>query len=432
MTHKHAWPIDTASITELRRKLHLIPEPGWCEYQTTAAIVNELRELPLTLHVGSDAVKPDGRMGLPPKDEEQQFYELAKQAGVDEELLTRMQGGLTGVVAVLDTGKPGPNTALRFDIDGLPITEATSDHPPSNEGFISTHHGFMHACGHDGHTAIGVHVAKLCCEYRDQLSGTLTFLFQPAEEGSRGALAMIENGWLDQQDYYLSGHIGIHDLEVGTIASGTTQFLATTKLDVHFEGVSAHAGVDPSSGKNALLAAATASLQLQAIAPHRDGVTRLNVGKLTAGEGRNIVAERATMMMETRGETDELNAYVEKEARRILQAAAEMYDVSVTIETVGRGSTAESSSSIGERLQADGDLVKRVIPPLSLGGSEDATHMMNHVAAQSGKAAYFLFGTPLPFGHHHPRFTFDEGVLPSAVAALTQLVRSYHAKETLS
>ncbi|WP_444684484.1 amidohydrolase [Alkalicoccus luteus] len=433
MSWSEAIAAKTEQLTALRRKLHQIAEPGWCEYQTTAAIVSELSELPVTIYTGTDAVESSARMGLPSAEEDAYFFQLAEKAGLEPALLERMQGGHTGAVAVLDTGKPGPDTALRFDIDALPITEAAAEHFPADAGFPSRHPGYMHACGHDGHTAIGVELVKLCVENVDQLTGTLTFLFQPAEEGSRGAYAMVEKGWLDGKDYFFSGHIGIHDLEVGTIACGTERFLATTKLDVTFTGVSAHAGVDPAAGKNALLAAASAAIQLQAIPPHRDGIIRLNVGKLTAGEGRNIIPERAEMMMETRGETNELNNYMEEEARRILTACADMYGVEVTIDVVGQGSTTESSKAIGAKLSSWGEqFTKRVIGPLPLGGSEDAALMMNRVREQNGEAAYLLYGTPLPYGHHHPKFTFDEGVLPAAVEALAQLVTTYHEKERVS
>lgn len=413
-----------------RRILHQIPEPGWCEYQTTAFIVRFLRGLSFELFLGKEAVQSEERMGLPTAEQDAHFFQLAEKAGVEKPLLEQMKGGHTGAVAVLDTGRPGPDTALRFDIDALPITEAKEQHLPSDKNFISRHDGFMHACAHDGHAVIGMYLAKYIALHQEHFTGTFTFLFQPAEEGSRGAKAMVDRGWLDGKDYFLSGHLGIHELEAGTIVSGAHQFLATSKIDVSYTGVSAHAGVNPAAGKNALLAAASAAVQLQSIAPHRDGLTRLNVGTLQAGEGRNIIPSTAAMALETRGEANELNDYVEQEAVRILQAAAAMYDVKIKIDIVGKGVTASSSKTIAESVtQLQGERIKKVLDPLPLGGSEDATHMMNRVNEAGGKAAYLIYGSRLPFGHHHPQFDFEEAALAAAVETLGLLLHDYHREE---
>ncbi|PTL38232.1 amidohydrolase [Alkalicoccus saliphilus] len=417
------------NLIAARRELHQIAEPGWCEYQTTSFIVRFLEKLPAVVYTGRD-VTAEKRMGLPPKKTDRFFFEKAEASGVDRKLLDRMKGGFTGAVAVLDTGRPGPASALRFDIDALPITEASTDHLPAAEGFASRNEGTMHACAHDGHTAIGLYTARFIAEHLDELTGTFTFLFQPAEEGSRGAEAMVAKGWLDHIDYFLSGHLGIHDLEAGTIASGTYQFLATTKLDAYFTGVSAHAGVDPSAGKNALLAAASAAGNLQAVAPPREGITRLNVGRLEAGEGRNIIPSSAFMMLETRGETTDLNDYMEKEARRIIEAAAAMYEVEVTIDTAGKGVAAASGEKTASVLKGlKGKRLTHVVDPLPLGGSEDAAWMMKRVQENGGEAAYLLYGTKLPYGHHHPQFDFDEAAMAAAVETLGLLIDYYHRKE---
>jgi aminobenzoyl-glutamate utilization protein A len=101
--------------------------------------------------------------------------------------------GLTGCVAVFDSGRPGPTLGLRFDIDCVNVSETTAaDHIPDKEGFASTNPGYMHACGHDGHMSIGLGVAQWLVANRDRLKGRVKLLFQPAEEGVRGARPMAE------------------------------------------------------------------------------------------------------------------------------------------------------------------------------------------------------------------------------------------------
>ena len=119
----------------------------------------------------------------------------------------------------------------------------------------------MHACGHDGHTAIGLGVATVLAEMKDQLRGTIKLFFQPAEEGVRGARAMVEAGVCDDVDFLLGAHLGFQAREVGTIITGGAGFLATSKMDAIFTGVPSHAGAAPEAGRNALLASATAALQ---------------------------------------------------------------------------------------------------------------------------------------------------------------------------
>ena len=122
--------------------------------------------------------------------------------------------------------------------------------------------------------------------------------FQPAEEGTRGARAMVAAGALDDVDYFTAIHIGT-GVPAGTVICGSDNFMATTKFDVNFTGVAAHAGGKPEDGRNALLAAAQAALALHSIAPHSEGASRVNVGVMQAGSGRNVVPEiRPAMQLE--------------------------------------------------------------------------------------------------------------------------------------
>lgn len=409
-----------------RREFHKFPELGWTEYRTTYRIVEILGNIGYATYLGKEVLASSYRMGLPSDEEQEMAVLKARQNGVPEEALQLMQDGHTGLVAVLDTKREGPHIALRFDIDALPIKECDeAGHYPEDMGFKSVYKGVMHACGHDGHTAIGLTVAHFISEFQDQLSGKFTLLFQPAEEGSRGAKAMVEKGWLDDVDFFLSGHIGCAAFEIGEVAASTEGFFATTKLDVVFQGKSAHAGVEPQTGKNALLAGAAAALQLHSIPRHSEGSTRLNVGKMIAGSGRNIIPDKSYLEIETRGETNELNLYMLREAKRIIEAAALAYDVEASIKVVGEGIEAPCDPQLTQLIQtvcARSSRITKLKESARIGASEDVCYMLERVQKCGGQASYMLFGSPLSNGHHHPAFDYKEDVLTIAVDAFSRVI----------
>ncbi|RNF39584.1 amidohydrolase [Planococcus salinus] len=414
------------SLVKQRRALHRHPELGFTEYVTTYEISKQLEKLGYALSHGHDIMVSQERMGVPKQQELEENEERALEQGVPQEFLNVMKGGHTGVIARMDTGRPGPHFAFRFDIDALPINEAEDPaHKPHEEQFISERPGVMHACGHDGHASIGLGVANYLQEQKEQLNGTFTLIFQPAEEGGRGAKAIVKKGWLDGVDYFISGHLGLHHFEPGVIASSSTNFLASSKLNVEFKGKSAHSGLEPNAGKNALLAASSAMLHLNTIPRHKDGATRVNVGKMHGGSGRNIVADYAYMELETRGATNELDRYMQEHAKRILQASADLYDVQMTIEEMGQAISAESDPEwhdiVVEACRGSETIieVKRNLP---LGASEDVTYMMDRVQEQGGKATFMIFASPLPAGHHHPYFDYEEKSISAGVEAITRTV----------
>ncbi|MGI8909997.1 MAG: amidohydrolase [Rubrobacteraceae bacterium] len=413
-------------LTTIRRDLHRHPEAGWTEYRTTHKIGRELEGMGFDLTVGKDALDSNARLGVPGVEELSRHEERAREAGVPEDWLAKMRGGHTGLVARFDTERPGPHVALRFDIDALPVHESEGeDHRPKSLGFRSENEGVMHACGHDGHAAIGLGVAAFLRQFEGDLGGRFTLLFQPSEEGSRGAVAMAERGWLDDADYFLAGHLGTSVNELGTVAATTAGFLPTTKLDVRFRGRAAHAGGEPQEGRNALLAAVAAALHLHAISRHGDGETRVNVGTLTAGTGRNVIPDRAEMQIETRGATEDLDTYVAGEARRIIEASAAMHGVETEVEVVGRGIGAvcdEEWPGIVEEACEGAKFVRCVLPEASIGGSEDATIMMERVRERGGKATYMVFGSPLAAGHHNPAFDWEEDAILVGVEAMGRVI----------
>ena len=415
------------SLVNWRRTLHKYPEIGWTEYRTTYLIGEELRALGFELSIGKEASESSERMGVPDPETLSQHEKRAREAGVPEQWLREMEGGNTGLVARWDTGREGSHFAVRFDIDALEIRESDAQtHLPALDGFRSTQEGMMHACGHDGHATIGIGVARFIHRYRETLDGRFTLIFQPAEEGGRGARAMVKKGWLDDVDYFLSGHIGIRSLDLGEVVATTSGFFCTTKIDAAFRGKSAHAGGNPHRGKNALLAAASTALHLHGIPRHGEGATRINVGRLVAGTGRNVVPDRAKLELETRGESEELNRYMVGEAKRIIRAAACLYDVEEDIEIVGEATVAtcdEEWISIVEQACASSQAIARVLPHAHFGVSEDATFMINRVQQQGGNATYLLFGSPIVEGHHHPKFDYQEEVLSIAIETLSRLIQ---------
>ncbi|TSB47478.1 amidohydrolase [Alkalicoccobacillus porphyridii] len=404
-----------------RQTRHQLPEVGWTEIIATYTITQHLKNLHGRVIYGKELIDTNSRQGMVSEVEWQEAATRAEEHGVPASFIEELDTGHTGALIQFDTGSPGPHVAYRFDIDALPIKESDdASHEPRKQDFPSQIPGAMHACAHDGHAAIGLGVASFISEHLNQLTGTITVIFQPAEEGSRGAKAIVNKGWLDRVDYFISGHIGISSLSVGEIASTTHSFLATTKFNVSFQGVSSHAGAKPEEGRNALLAAATAATQLHAVSRHSGGASRINVGSLHAGSGRNIIADTAELQGETRGSTTEINEFMIKEAKRIIQAAALMYDVEAHIEIVGQGEAADCDEEWKQWIPASlqgSELITNVLPTMAVGASEDVTVMMNRVQQNGGKATYMIFGTPLAAGHHHPAFDYDENVLAIAVTA---------------
>lgn len=389
-----------------RRDFHRYPELGWTEFRTSARIAEILESFGLEVRIGGDAVRADARRGLPPVTELDAAFHRAQREGASDKYLPAMRGGLTGVVSTLDGAKPGPTVGLRFDIDALPITEVSEQgHLPSREGFASMHPGIMHACGHDGHAAIGLGVAKLLASVREHLSGRVKFLFQPAEEGVRGAQAMIAAGLLDDCDYLLGCHLGL-EMKTGGIVAGVNGFLATTKLEAVFSGAEAHAAFRPEQGRNALLAAATAALNIHALPHHSGGLSRVNVGVLQAGTDHNIIPGRALLKLEVRGATAEIHAFFERRVREVLQAAAAMHGVDLETRVVGASPFATSDDLLVDLisdLAAHVEGVDRIDRHFFLQASDDMAAMMLRVQERGGKAAFFIAGSSIPSGHHTPR-----------------------------
>lgn len=405
-----------------RRDLHRFAESGWYEMRTSSIIAKVLTDLGYEVLTGREVCDDGSRMGLPSGRQLEEHFELAlKQGAVPEFMTDDVKAGFTGVIGILSCGE-GPVIALRFDIDALGGIETEDpDHKPNIEGFASVNYGVMHACGHDGHTVIGLAVAEILAALKGELHGTVKLIFQPAEEGVKGGKSIVEHGHLDDVEYFLSGHIySDHDSPGDDVITGTVGPLATCKYDVTYHGKAAHAGTIPQIGKNALMAAVDAVQNLMAIPRHMGGMSLINVGSLHAGTARNVIPDEASMEVEVRGDSLEILEYMKEKALRILHAAADMQDCTVDVSVAGEAEPLASSEDLADEVAKllTAHLPKiRVSPIRSFRnpGSEDASFMMNRVQSHGGKAVYMRFLTDLKTGVHERRYDFNEEILKKAI-----------------
>lgn len=408
----------------VRQDLHTYAESGWFEVRTTSIIADRLTRLGYQVLTGSDVCLAESRMGLPSQEALDRHYALALEQGAVQPYAERARDGFTGAIGILRCGE-GPTIALRFDIDALGVFEEKgSAHRPSAQGFCSVNDGMMHACGHDSHAAMGLAVAEILMSLKPRLRGTVKLIFQPAEEGLRGAKPIVDHGHLDDVDFVIGNHIRQRegDYQIGLSAGGS---LASTKLDISFAGKAAHAGAVPEKGNNAMLAAATAVLNLNAIPRTSQGVTRINVGTLQAGSGRNVIPDRARMEVEVRGATSEANEYMEQYARRIVRAAAEMHGCTCEIQVAGSAPSLRSDGAMIDRCMrvCSEKLGLRVTPPASGGGaSEDFAWMADTVRGHGGQALQFLTLTETGGAPHSTTFDLREEDLPCGAMTFCALV----------
>ena len=416
------------SLTAMRRDLHSFPELGWLEFRTASIAAKRMQELGFTLVMGEKAVDKRTMKHVPPSEAIAVAQQKAIAAGADPDIVAAMNGGCTGFWADLVCG-PGPCFALRVDIDGTEMAESASPaHRPAREGFASRCPGLMHACGHDAHVAVGLAVAEILAGMKENLRGTFRLIFEPGEEESLGAAPMVAAGCLEGVSSIAGLHVGFQAAKKGDIVCGTQNFLAITGLDITYTGKSAHAGSAPHEGKNALLAACAAVSNILAIPRHGDGETRVNVGKIIAGQGRNVIPPNALLVMEARGHTTELASYVAEEAKRICHAAGAMWDcqcaITVTEETPG-GQSSQSMARRVARLAATMPVFDNIIETSDFGASEDYTHMMSTVQKNGGEGVYIQVGVDRTAGHHNEHFDFDEEDLAPAVEILVRLAMDY-------
>lgn len=408
-------------LIRLRRHFHKYAEPAWMEFLTTAKIIEELKNYNLDLYYGKE-IYFNKRMGLPEKSILESYKNSISISDIEkkEEILD----SYTGLIAVLDTKKIGPNIGFRFDIDANELCESNSlGHLPNILNFSSKNSFAMHACGHDAHMSIGIELAKILASNIKKLKGKIIFIFQPAEEGVRGAYSLMNNPIIDKLDYLAGMHIGM-DVKSGEIGVGSHGFLATKKIDIIFKGKASHAGASPEKGHNALLAASSAVLNFNSLAQHSMGEARINVGKLNAGSGRNIIANKAKIEMEIRGENDHIISYLYDGVNRIVEGSAISYDCSYEIEIKGQAPSL---------ISYDEEFIKNLrnfykeksykLVDANLKGSEDIAYLLNEVRKAGGKTVHFILGSNLKDSHHSEEFDINEKDMIRGVDLMVDFVK---------
>lgn len=397
------------SVVDIRRDLHAYPELGFMEYRTCAVVLQRLNELGWAVSVGAEVLDPGLRMGVPPQEQLDAAWRDALAAGVPESLIAPLAGGMTGIVATLTGHRPGRVVAIRADMDALPVFESTDlAHEPTALGFASTRPGVMHACGHDGHVAITLDVARRLAD-RD-FAGTVKLLFQPAEEGLRGGRSMAASGVLDDVDELLCIHLGV-GVSSGDISADTSGSLASAKMRATFEGTAAHAGLGPERGRSALLAAAAATLAVHSMPQHGSASVRANVGSLHADGATNVVPARAVMTLEVRASRSDACAELLARVEQALHGSAATYGVACSIDLIGQAPAVVADEGLAGRIaeiaaEVPSVLdVRRYVPDE---GSDDASWLMDRVHELGGRATYLVIGSSPDAHHHEATFDLDE------------------------
>ncbi len=334
--------------------------------------------------------------------------------------------GQTGVIGLLEGGQPGPVVLVRCDMDALPIVEE-NDTP-----YCSQAPGRMHACGHDGHTAIALAVAQMLAGQRDRLRGTVKFVFQPAEEIGRGADAMIADGALDDPQPAVC--YGLHlwnDIPCGQVAVTAGPFMAGSDgLQIVVRGRGSHAAL-PQHAADPVVAAAALVLALQtvvsrSVSPLEAAV--VSVTRVQAGTALNIIPEQVTLGGTIRTFKPAVRALVVERVRAVAAAVAAAHgcQAEVTVEQLTQPVVNDPAlaSALQARLrQAAPDL--DFISGFQTMAAEDVAAFLSRVPG-----VFFFVGSAnaargLDYGHHHPRFDFDEDALVTGAALLAEAVAQH-------
>jgi hippurate hydrolase len=373
-----------AEMTAWRRDIHAHPELGFNETRTADFVAGKLESFGLEVHRGV---------------------------------------GRTGVVATLRSGTAKRSLGLRADMDALPIAEANTF------AHRSRHEGVMHACGHDGHTAMLLGAASHLARTR-RFDGVVHFIFQPAEEGQGGARAMIDDGLFDR--FPCDAIFGMHNrpsLDVGRFAVRAGPMMAAGAFfDIRVTGKGSH-GARPEAGVDAALAAAQIAVSLQSIVsrnvpPVETAV--LSVTRIHAGDAYNVIPDAAALGGTVRAFSREVMALVERAMRRVAGATAESFGASAEVDfrelfapTVNDAAEAEFAARICTEL-VGADRVDRQ-PPLIM-ASEDFSYMLERVPG-----CYINIGNGTGEGGcevHNPSYDFNDAALPLGAAFFVRLVET--------
>ncbi|MDX2076237.1 MAG: M20 family metallopeptidase [bacterium] len=374
-------------LIALRRDFHQHPELAFQEVRTSGIVADELRKMGMEV-----------------------------QTGV----------GKTGVVAILEGDKAGPTVLVRADMDALPI------HEENKTDYVSQFDGKMHACGHDGHTAIALGVAQLFVNHKENLKGRIKFVFQPAEEIGSGATAMIKDGVLENPRPDVS--LGLHlwnTMPLGVLGVADGPVMAgSSSLTMTITGKGGHAAI-PHDCIDPVPVAAQIILALQTIvsrniSPQESAV--VSITKMSASHADNIIPEQVTLGGTMRFFRVETRDLIEKRIREIATGIATGMNCTIefqfhhaTIPVINNPNVSAKARETFKRIAPNNPMVMQ--EPTT--GGEDMSLLMNDIPGM-----FFFVGSAneergLNYGHHHPKFDFDEDVLPLSVALLASAVADY-------
>jgi amidohydrolase len=365
----------------LRRDFHQHPELGFQEVRTAGIVAAELRDLGLEVSTGI---------------------------------------GRTGVVALIEGVRPGPTILLRFDMDALPIQETTG------APYASQTPGIMHACGHDGHTAIGLTVARLLNTARDEFAGSFKLVFQPAEEGLGGAPAMIADGVL--ADPHPARALALHlwnDKPVGWLGISPGPVMAASEVfTIRLQGRGGH-GAMPQQTVDPVVAAAAIITALQTIVARNVSPLDSAVVSVTAvlsGQAHNVIPDQAELRGTLRSFQPEVRAALLERLEAIVQHTAAAFGCEAVLElrpislaVVNDPATTTSVQQSATALFPDAalDTAFRTM------GSEDMSYILTEIPGCFVFVGSADTSRGLNASLHHPRFDFDEAVLPRAAALMS-------------
>lgn len=324
----------------------------------------------------------------------------------------------TGVVGIIKGNKEGRVIGLRADIDALDIIEE------NNIDYCSTIHGKMHACGHDGHTAILLGAAKYLSQHRD-FSGTVVVIFQPAEENEGGGRVMVENGLFDK--FPIEAVYGIHNqpnmalnhfyINHGAIMASYDVF------EITVTGVGAHAAA-PHLGKDTILTATQIVNGLQSIVSRNaDPLSSLvvSVTQIHSGDTWNVLPQQAVIRGTVRAFSSDVQDMAESRIKQIAQGIASTFDAKAEVNyqrrypaTVNYAKQADIAISAARKVVGDNNVT--IDPPPSM-GSEDFAFMLQKVPG-----AYVWLGAGQGANLHNPAYNFNDDLLITGVKYFIEVV----------
>ena len=333
----------------------------------------------------------------------------------------------TGIVATINSGSPGKVLAIRADMDALPIQEA------NQVAYRSQHDGKMHACGHDGHTAIALGTAYYLTQHKNNWRGTVKIIFQPAEEGPGGAKPMIEAGVLCNPD--VDAIIGLHlwnNLPLGTVGVRPGALMAAVEcFRATIRGKGGH-GAMPDQTVDSIVVASQIVNALQTIVSRNvkpiDAAV-VTVGEFQAGTALNVIADNARLSGTIRYFNPELETLIRDRLDAIFSGICQMHGAEYELDhwqlyppTVNDRAIAELVKSVATEVV---ETPMGVVPECQTMGGEDMSFFLNEVPG-----CYFFLGSANPakglaYPHHHPRFDFDETALAMGVEIFVRCVEKF-------